>query len=505
MTAEPLSRCYLALYLPLLPSQRIIRAGAAPPDTPFALVEKQRGSLVLVAADAQALALGITPGLTLADARARVPQLVSLPADPQADAALLAWLADGCDRYTPMVAAMPPQALVLDITGCTHGFDGPEGLVDDIDRRLRRLGLTVQSALAGTADAALALARYDMAAIADLPSEALDLGEAVHLALRRAGLPRLDDVARQPRATLAARFGDAMMARLDRLLGDIDAPITPRVLPVPVMAEQRFASPLVTSDAALAVIEALAVRAGLQMTALACGGRRFDVALFRSDGHVARLGVATAAPVRDPKLLIRLLRERIGALSDPLDPGFGYDLIRLSVPEIAPLAARQLLLEGGDLAETEVDMLVDRLVARLGRQRVRRLRPGDSHIPEQTALALAVGDALPDGDWLQAQPGEPPLRPLHLFDPPQPIDVIAEVPDGPPRRFRWRRRFHDVTRHEGPERIAAEWWRRADGQGLTRDYYRVEDGDGRRFWLFRQGLYGSEKPSPGWYIHGLFA
>ena len=112
--------------------------------------------------------------------------------------------------------------------------------------------------------------------------------------------------------------------------------------------------------------------------------------------------------------------------------------------------------------------------------------------------------APPPTPWTATEPGEPPLRPFHLFDPPQPIEVIAEVPDGPPHQFRWRRATHAVRRYEGPERIAAEWWRRRDNGGLTRDYYRVEDVHGRRYWLFRHGLY-DEKPDPRWYIHGVFA
>ena len=137
---------------------------------------------------------------------------------------------------------------------------------------------------------------------------------------------------------------------------------------------------------------------------------------------------------------------------------------------------------------------------------MRRLVVADTHIPEQAAFDLPLGDlAGPRGPWPQPQPGEPPWRPLQLFDPPQMVEVIAEVPDGPPRRFRWRRRLHEVTAHEGPERIAAEWWRRADGAWLTRDYFRVEDSEGRRFWMFRHGLYGSERRTPGWYLHGLFA
>jgi protein ImuB len=504
-----LPRRYLAVHLPLLSSERTLREArrrnAAPPDTAFALVSRERGAIVLAAVDARAAAAGLAPGMAFADARARVPDLVTFPHDSAADLALLEWLADGCDRYTPMVMAVPPQGLVLDISGCAHHHGGETGLVDDLLRRLARLGLAGWPALAFAPDAALALARHQLAEVDDLPVTALMVPEATHLALRRAGLRSIGDVARQHRPALAARFGAEMTSLLARLLGESDMRITPRRTPAPVECIQRFAAPLTQVDAALAVIEALAVRAGLILAERGEGGRRFDVALFRSDGEIARLGIETAAPVRDPKLLIRLLRERIGALADPLDPGFGYDLIRLSVPVTAPLLAQQLLLAGGSLADGEVGALVDRLGARLGRGRVRRLVPADSHIPEQAAFDLPFADAAPGG-WPDClNPVDPPTRPIHLFDPPQIIDVIAEVPDGPPRRFRWRRQLHDVSRHEGPERIAAEWWRRADGAGLTRDYYRVENSAGQRFWLFRHGLYGSEKPDPAWYLHGLFA
>ena len=122
----------------------------------------------------------------------------------------------------------------------------------------------------------------------------------------------------------------------------------------------------------------------------------------------------------------------------------------------------------------------------------------------QAVLSLPAIAAATSGHWPPPDSGEPPQRPLHLFDPPQRIEVTAEVPDGPPRQFRWRRTLHDVTRFEGPERIAPEWWRDRPAT-LTRDYYRIEDARGRRFWVFRHGLYGQEERDPGWYMHGLFA
>lgn len=489
------------MYLPLLPSERVIRQNGTPPDAPFALVEKVKGAMRLAAVDGKALALGIVPSLTLADARARVPELAAIDHDPRADNELLEWLADGCERYTPMAATDGLQGLVLDITGCGN----EDELAADLRLRLSRLGLTARMALAKTPDAAAALAEHGGGDARRLPVTALRVDEATHLALRRAGLKTIGHLANRPRAPLAARFGEAMPVLLARLLGEEDIRITPRRHPHAIEVEARFAEPIARTEDALSVLDSLMRDAAVALSQRGTGGRRFEAALFRSDGHIARLGIETGAPTRDAAILARLFRERIDTLRDPLDPGFGYDLIRLAVPVAEPLAPEQLRLEGGAVADAGIAGLIDRLSTRLGRNRVRRLRTADTHIPEQAMIELPVADAPPPVAWPKPQPGEPPLRPIHLFDPPQRIEVMAEVPDGPPRRFTWRRTSHDVTRYEGPERIAAEWWRRADGAGLTRDYYRVEDAHGQRFWVFRHGLYGREKANPDWYLHGLFA
>jgi protein ImuB len=155
------------------------------------------------------------------------------------------------------------------------------------------------------------------------------------------------------------------------------------------------------------------------------------------------------------------------------------------------------------VAEAELAVLIDKLSTRLGRGRVRRFAPRDRHLPEQAELTLPAVDAAPAGEWPMPEAGEPPLRPIHLFDPPQRIEnTTAGFPDGPPRQFRWRRTLHEVAKVEGPERIATPWW--TSRQAPTRDYYRVEDRRGRRFWIFRRGLYG-EVEKPEWYIHGVFA
>ncbi len=489
-----------------------MRANAAPHDAPFALIEPAGGAVRVVATDRSAHALGITPGLTLADARARIPTLVAVDHDRTADRALLDWLADACDRYSPTVATDPPRGIVIDITGCIHPFGDEARLAADLMRRFERHGLTPATAFAASPDAARALAQFGGGDVMALPVTALRVDEDIHRALRRAGLRTLGPLARRPRSLLTARFGVATTLALDRLLGDVESPLIPRRHPPEIDVETRFAEPVAQTEAVLATLDDLMRRAAATLSERGRGGRRFEAALFRSDGHVARLGVDTGQPTRDADVLARLFRERIDTLTDPLDPGFGYDLIRLAVPVAEPLAPQQLALGvaelalgGGAVAEAELAALLDRLTVRLGRGRVRRFRAGDSHLPEQAAFDLPMADASPPVAWPSPEPGEPPLRPLHLFDPPQRIEAIAEVPDGPPFRFRWRRVLHEVRRAEGPERIAAEWWQHRRGAGLTRDYYRVEDQAGRRFWVFRHGLYGVERAAPDWYLHGLFA
>ena len=550
----------------------------------------------IVALDTRALKLGLAPGLTLADARARVPELAAIDHDPHADRLWLERIANGCDRWTPMVALDPPDGVTLDITGCVESFlvhqspfasssfersreasveksrlgetsrlrvsitldpaleangdwKSEAALASDVEERLAAAGLTLRLAFAGTPEAAQALARYqalpatdEAGAIRRLPIAALRIEEDIETALRRAGLKTIGDLADRPAAPLAARFGEALVAALDDMLGRADSRISPRRALPAIACERRFAEPIATTRDALAVLDDLVREAVIALEERHSGGRRFTGRLYRSDGQVSEIAIETGLPTRDPAVPARLFRERIDALADPIDPGFGFDMIRLAVPAIEPLAATQLKLEGGKVAEEAMAALVDRLSTRLGRNRVRRFAPRDTHIPEQQTLVLSAVDLPDPAPWPAPPPGEPPLRPIHLFDPPQRIEVIAEVPDGPPRRFRWRRTHHEVARYEGPERIAGEWWRvrvsrlpdpapsvlrprpgrdamdcdEADAAAqplsppkgkplLTRDYFRVEDVRGRRFWLFRHGLYGCETETPDWYVHGLFA
>lgn len=543
-----MDRRYLALWFPLLPANRWRMLNSAASDSPpLAFIEKQRGAVRIVALDTGALSLGLAPGLTLADARARVPELMAIEHDPHGDRLWLERIADACDRWTPMVAIDPPDGIILDITGCVHLFGSESSLALEIEQRFGPR-LDLRHALAGSPEAALALARFQTTPAADesqavrrLSIAALCLESEAETALRRAGIKTIGDLAARPSAPLAARFGAGLVTMLDRLLGRADSRIIPRRAPPALVFERRLAEPIARTEDALAVLDALVREAAVQLEERDQGGRRFIGRLYRSDGAVREISVETALPTRDPAVTTRLLRDRIDALTDPIDPGFGFDLVRLSVPAVEQLGPSQLQLEGGCLSDEAMAALVDRLSARLGRGRIRRFARRDTHIPEQQVLSLPAIEVTGPEPWPPGAIGEPPLRPLHLFDPPQPVEVLAEVPDGPPRRFRWGRTVHEVTRFEGPERIAGEWWRvpverlpvpersavqkprderdrsrvevrsvstppaRPARPLLTRDYFRVENARGRRFWLFRHGLCERETARPAWYIHGLFA
>jgi protein ImuB len=208
--------------------------------------------------------------------------------------------------------------------------------------------------------------------------------------------------------------------------------------------------------------------------------------------------------VRDAAIILRLFRERLRALADPLEAGFGFDLIRLEVSETGPMTLKPIGFETEQDPERQIGTLIDCLAARLGPSRVLRLQPQNTHIPEAASRVVsAQGAATARLSWEALRSGDDvPRRPLRLFERPEPVEVMAEVPEGPPLRFRWRRVLHRIARAEGPERIAMEWWR-ADGP--TRDYFRVEDEAGQRFWLYRNGLYGAETMRPDWFVHGLFA
>jgi len=514
------SQRILSLWLERLSTDRIARQWREAP-CPLVVVGKRGNLDLLLAVDVAAERLGLATGLALAQARAMHPTLTAVPEDRDADARLLDAIADACQRYTPLVAVDPPDGILLDIGGCAHLFGGEEKLRDDLLARITRLGLSARAAIAASIGAASAAARFGDAQtmaeasgdprerLAPLPLPALRLPGETVAALARLGFKRVGDILDLPRSPLAARFGADLLRQLDRALGREDEPLTPRLPVPPYVAEKSFHEPIAREEDVLACVERLAARLETALTTRGDGARRLELALFRTDGAVKRIVVGTSRPLRNPQAIRALFVERLAALGDEIDPGFGFDLARLSVLNAETCADEQISL-GTREDQAGLDRLIDRLSARLGRRRVSRLVARDSHIPELAAASVpaqAMTRAEFGWDAFRRFRAEAGLsqRPLRLLAKPEPIaDVFALVPDGPPARFRWRRALHEVVRAEGPERIEGVWW--SEDGGPARDYFHVEDTAGLRFWLFRAGLYRDTALSPPrWFVHGLYA
>lgn len=502
------------MWLRRIATDRIAKRFA--PDEALIIAAPVKGALRLSAVNDAAAALGLRAGMPLADARAMHPAIAVAQADERADLALLDAVADWCDRYTPLVGLDAPDGLLLDVTGCAHLFGGEKALARDLVRRLGQRGLQARAAVAGTVGCAWAVARHDPLAIvtsgeekdaiAPLPLAALRLDSDTITALAQVGLKHVADVLDRPRAPLAARFGAAFVRRIDQALGHEDEPITPR-LPVPAaLAEQRFPEPIAHQRDVLGTIERLAARLAHVLEQRGEGARLLQIALFRADGKVFRVEAGTAKPLREPRRIARLFADRLDAIGEEVDPGFGFDIIRLAALTTERSDPQQTGLAAPD-HEAELAHLIDRLGARFGLRRVTRQVPQDTHIPEFAVTAVAAA-SLPRAIASPAQVREHdspfPTRPIRLFTRPEPVDATAELPDGPPAQFTWRRVRHVVVRAEGPERIAMEWWRDEQGHALMRDYFRVESREGVRVWLFHEWPADPQLP-PRWCVHGVFA
>lgn len=471
---------------------------------PLALLRTERQRRMVVAVNRAAAVLGIAPGHTLSDARALEPALEVAEATPEADSVLLGRIADWARRYSPWTAADEPDGVVIDITGCAHLFGGEAALAADLTGRLRAAGFAARAAIADTPAAAWGLVRFGnpeerrREALDGLPLAALRLPAEMVEGLHALGLRRIGDLHAMPRAGLAARFGGRLLQRYDQAFGRLDEPISPR-RPVPDHRERlTFAEPISTPESIAGALRHLLGRLCKGLEAAGLGARRLRLDAHRTDQRVddepQSLTLGTSRPTRDPAALARLFT----SLLERIEPGPGLETLVLSATETGPLSAVQTGMDGeevdGGLAE-----MVDRLTLRLGERAVLRLVPRESWLPERCVAPHPPLERLPEPKpWPAGQP-----RPLRLLTPPEPVEATAPLPDDPPLQFVWRGVRHRISRAEGPERIECEWWRGEGSLGLAvRDYYRVEDGDGRRFWLFRAGLYRPGE-NPRWFLHGF--
>ncbi len=536
--------------------------GAIADDKPFVLVASEARGQVITAVNGPAWRDGIRVGMALADARAMLPGLRSRAAEPARDQALLLQLARWAGRYGPNRNVENMDGLWIDSTGVAHLFapkvsdilsdtvgttgatvsdqrsdtssSAETALLADLVRRLTASGLTVRAGLADTLGAAHALARFvpaaagkscaiaqpgeTRAALAPLPVEALRLTPDAVLLLRRLGLGRIGDLYGLPRAALERRFRDRTIAarvltRLDQALGISAEPCRPLTEPPALSVRRIYAEPLIVSVAIEAEVQGLATDLAERLAAAGQGVRRLALSLYRTDASVATVTAGTSQASRDPRHLFGLIAVKLAGI----DAGFGIDAIVLDAESIERLGAEQQALASalGRDGAVATGVLIDRLANRLGASRVLTLERQASHQPERSVVTIP---ALASGDRRRAQLEEPLFahgrapRPPFLLPRPEAISVIAEVPEGAPARFTWRRLARAVIKAEGPERIAPEWWRTLHGANLApiarrvRDYYRLEDEAGGRYWVFRLGLYQQEAEdgAPAWYMHGLF-
>jgi protein ImuB len=514
-------RRYLAIWLKFWATDRRRRAtaaGAPRADRPLVLVESVGPRRQVAASDPRAQALGIAPGISLTDAQAMQPDLDAQPADRSGDLAALHRLAEWASRFSPLVAPDPADGLMLDITGCAHLWSGEEKMLADALRRLRGHGFEVCGAIAGTIGAAWAAARFGIApiipqgavsgALAGLPVQALRLDAATVDGLNRLGLRRIGDLYPLKRSSLAQRFGTGLLTKLDQALGCAAETLSP-LTPLPDhRVTLGFAEPISAPESIRRIAEILVERLARELAEHQRGARALKLAAYRLDGAVSAITIGTARASAEARHIFHLLAERL----EQIDPGPGIEFISLAAERteiVAPLQSGMIDTPydpDGEAAISAADLapLMDRLANRLGADRLARPAPEESHMPERAIkLMPPLAETKKKSQW----PNLPP-RPTRLLPHPEPIEVTALVPDEPPVQFRWRRINHRVTWSEGPERIAPEWWRPTSGDANesneTRDYYRIQDESGGRYWVYRAGLYEAGKV-PRWYLHGVFA
>jgi len=473
------------------------------------LVGRDGQRRVVLAADAAAQAAGLRAGMPATKAQALVPGLAIQEADPAADARALDRLALWMlRRYAPIVAADPPDGIVIDSTGADHLHGGEAVMLADMVRRLVASGVAARAAVADSWGAAHALARFadhtilgippgsSVTAIAQLPIAALRLPPEMVSDLRVLGFERIADLAAQPRAPLALRFGPELGRRLDQALGRMGEPIDPIRPPELIEVRRVFAEPIAAAETIARYIGKLVIALCAALETSGLGARRLDLICHRVDSRAQAVRVGTVLPVRDAKRLTRLLCDKI----ETIDPGFGIEAMTLAAIVAEPLAEKQTVTALIEEPEPDVSGLIDTLANRVGARRLYRLAPVASDVPERSVIRIAPLAPETGVTWK----GEWP-RPSRLLSPPEPIEAIALLPDHPPVSFTWRGVRRRVRCADGPERVFGEWWKRDPELIAVRDYFRVEDDAGERYWIFRSG--DGEDAATGshrWFLHGIF-
>ncbi|SFO93280.1 Y-family DNA polymerase [Tranquillimonas alkanivorans] len=543
-------RRILSLWFPRMGAERLLRAARGTIEAPFAVVAEQGNTQVLSSLSDAAEAAGLSRGQPLRDAQAMCPGLLTRVQNPQGEAAFLSSLRRWAGKFSPWVSEQAPDSLVVDLTGCAHLFGGEAALMAQLREDCADLGLSVEAGIADTVGAAWALARYSgraaplartgdaidqeawatrsragkrrtwetretpregaariaapgqtRTALAPLPVAALRLDADTVAELGRLGLRRVEDLAGQPRAALARRFGRHLVQRLDQAMGVEPEPVSPAAPPDRFAVRLTLPDPIGLETDLLAALDRLLPPLCDKLKLKARGARRVRMQCSRADGSMQWTEVGLARPAHDPDRIRPLLALKI----PEIDAGFGIDMIRVEAHVTEPVSPRQhhghmeaaAMARARAAGETALEDLIGRLGARVGMDAITRRHPADSHIPEKTATTLAAAWSEPaKGDW----PAPPTPRPLMLWTP-EPVQAVDRP--APPATFRWRRRDFETAAATGPERIAPEWWL-DDPQWRSgvRDYWRVTAASGERLWLYY--AHGGAMSS-GWFCQGSFA
>ncbi len=486
-------------------------SGGEAVSTPFALVLSDRGTRRLYAVDETGAELGLHVGQSAADASALVPSLILADAAPGVDRAALDRLCDWAARFSPAVAPDPPDGLILDISGLAHLWGGETALATDLAERLAKQGIPVRIGVAATVGAAWALARFSAgpgrparssstveADLRPLPLAALRLSTRDTAQLRRLGVETAADLLSLPRGPLTRRFGPGLFWRLDQALGRAPEAVAFR-RPRPMhIARRALVEPISAPEDLDRVTTDLCVDLCAHLEDRGLAARRFRLGLHGLDHQVRVREVNLSLPGRDPQGVCRLLAPKL----ETVDPGFGIEAATLEAIETSQARPLQIRWDGSTRPDS-LAPLIDRLINRTGVLDVWRDGPYPSHLPERARHSTPPLAPAGSSDGCGWDPSRP--RPVRLLSRPEPVEAVALAPDDPPQLFRWRGVLHRVHRAEGPERLAPEWWRLDEEEAKrvpARDYYRVEDESGCRFWLYRAGAHSSDGPAR-WWLHGL--
>jgi protein ImuB len=472
-------------------------------NLPFVLRTPQHGRMVITSTNAVAESKGLSCGMVLADARAILPELEVQDDKPDLAQKLLTRLAEWCIRFTPIVAIDLPDGLLLDTSGCSHLWGGDENYLKEIVRRLNERGYEARAAMADTIGTAWGVARFGkgsliitsgmhMDALMNLPPEALRLEAETVERLHKLGLHQVKQFIGMPRTALRRRFGPQFLQRLDMAIGQTIEMLEP-VQPVEPYQERLPAlEPVVTAPGIEIGLNELLKRLCGRLQAEQKGLRNAVFKCYRVDGKMVQVDIGTNRPTHHVTHLFKLFELKL----PNIEPALGIELFVLEAQKVEDyLPQQEKMWEcNAGIADIRLSELLDRLAVKVGQQAIHRYLPDEHYWPERSLKpALSIQEEA-STEWRTDKP-----RPLQILPNPEPIDVTAPIPDYPPMLFLHRGQRHKVVRADGPERIEQEWWLQ---QGQHRDYYRVEDETGNRYWIFRLGHYHDETYQ--WFLHGYF-